>query len=282
MNAKIFALDDEDINSKACGRIVFWKLAGPVNRDALAAALLAEGSPIKPPESTSPTVALHRAVDAVAAKANAQTHGTRDKWAIVGRAHEETNERGKKQLVYDVITKATLEGGRPRVEGPHAEAIQTAFEEELRQLAPADLGAWYCKVIDRLGAVALRESGGFYFLPQDVAPKWEAVQRAVAASSRHVISAIPALRSAEAVDAILTAIAADTEAACTKIATEIQGDLGRRALESRERETAELLARVERYEHLLGRKLDALRDATRSTRAAVATAMLALGADDAE
>jgi hypothetical protein len=283
MNAEIIALHDDEISAKACGSIVFWSLNGTVSRSRLVAALDAEGVGFaKAPEEPSATVALHRAVETVSRDVGGEAHTTkRGHWHIVGKPHEQSSATGE-QIVYDVRASAqVVKDGGIETAGEGAWKIREAYEAALGVITPQDISGWLCKRLDKLGAVALRESGGFYFVPQDVVPKWEQIKRAVQAASSHKVHGVPALRSKDAVDAILTAIATDTHAECDRIAVDIANpELGRRAIESRERRTAELLDRLARYEALLGVRLDALRDATKSTRAAVATALLGLGSEE--
>ena len=202
----------------------------------------------------------------------------RGSWAIVGKGHEETSETGSQEMVYPVHVTAEFVAG---VLETSSQQVRDAYDAARYQIAPQDVSVWLCKVLDSLGAIALRDSGGFYFLPSDKTEDWRKVTSALKSCSSHTVHAVPAMRSTEAVDAILGAITNATNAACEKIEESIQGaGLGRRALESRQRETVAILERVVKYEELLGLKLDALREATSNVRAGVAAAMLNLGTDD--
>jgi hypothetical protein len=278
---QLIAIRDEDLNSKACGSIIFWQLSGGTNARDLAEALAANGSTASAPEEPSATVALHRAVERVARELGGEAHQKkRGSWAIVGKGHVEGEHSIGSEMVYPIKITADLAHGQPVTEGDYTGRIAEAFAAARGVVSPNDFSAWLCRKLDKLGAVALRESGGFYFLPADACGKWEAITKAVKSATKHTIHAVPALRSRDAVDAILSAIASDTRAACEAIANDLP-EVGRRALETRERQTAEILEKIGRYENLLGQKLDDLREATRETRAAVAAAMLALDADDA-
>ena len=295
MNAEIIAIQDDDIAAKACGAISFWQLHGNVTRQALALALVQCGVNFcEAPDEPSAVVALHRAVEAVAKEIGGDAHSTKHgHWAIVGAPHEQTGAVGE-QIVYDVKASAEIvreytgKGAKRellsetlRVEGQGCERIREAFDIAKGVITGNDISGWLCKRLEKLGAVALRESGGFYFLPQDACAKWEQIKRAVHAASSHKIHGVPALRSKDAVDAILSAIETETRKECDQIGEEIAGNVGKRALETREKRTTELLERIARYEELLGVKLEALRDATKATRAAVATTLLGLESEDA-
>ena len=262
------------------GSIVFWTMSGTVNHTRFADSLARQGSTFKAPDEPSNVVALHRAVNEVARVTGGEAHQRkRGSWAIVGKGHEETDtETGKTEMVYPIHVTASIEGDAIVTD---SQQVRDAFDVARYQIAPQDISSWLCRVLDKLGAVSLRDSGGFYFVPNDKTADWARVTTAIKHASSHTIHSVPAMRSAEAVDAILGAITSATQAACDKISTDIQGEgLGRRALETRQRETAEILARVEKYEELLGLKLDALREATANVRAGVATAMLALAGDE--
>ena len=256
------------------GAICFWTMSGTIRHERLVDALSEAGSAFKAPDEPSNVVALHRAVNEVARVTGGEAHQRkRGSWAIVGKVREAENE-----LRYPVQITASLEGDTIVTD---SQQVRDAFDVARYQIAPQDISSWLCKCLDKLGAVSLRDSGGFYFVPNDKTADWARVTTAIKHASSHTIHSVPAMRSAEAVDAILGAITSATQAACDKISTDIQGEgLGRRALETRQRETAEILARVEKYEELLGLKLDALREATANVRAGVATAMLALAGDE--
>ena len=256
------------------GAIVFWTMSGTVRHERLVRELTFADAQFKAPDEPSNVVALHRAVNEVARVTGGEAHQRkRGSWAIVGKVREAENE-----LRYPVQITASLEGDAIVTD---SQQVRDAFDVARYQIAPQDISSWLCRVLDKLGAVSLRDSGGFYFVPNDKTADWARVTTAIKHASSHTIHSVPAMRSAEAVDAILGAITSATQAACDKISTDIQGEgLGRRALETRQRETAEILARVEKYEELLGLKLDALREATANVRAGVATAMLALAGDE--
>jgi hypothetical protein len=283
MNAasNLIAIEDIEINKQAVGRIVFWQLAGSVEQAALARALEAQGAGAKPPEEVSPAVALHRGVEAVARATQGEVHQVaRGVWAIVGKgeAQETTSELGS--IAYAIRSKARLSSnGTPAVEGYSEQEIVDAFAVAKASLSPQDISVWLTKQLDKLGAVALRETGGFYFVPQDVVGAWEEVASAVKFASAHKLYAVPALRSADALDAILGAVTLDTESACKEASRDL-GTLGQRGLQTRESELRALCERAGRYEKILGRKLDSLRGAIEKTQASVATAMFSLASED--
>jgi hypothetical protein len=286
--------DDETLLKHAAGRIVFWTNSGDVTVDAFSKALIEAGSFAVAPDAPSALVALHRAVENVAKTLGHLDvhHKGRGEWAIVSNPREVDDLQTGKALVYAVRVSAKVVytgDDKNRVasievsEGEGAQLIRDAFDAAKGLLAPSDIGSWLCEKLTKLDAVPLRGSGGVYFLPHPSVVKCEKITSAIKASTRHTVSAIPAMRTADAIDAILQAVTADTQATCDKIAADVaDGSLGAKALASREKVAAELLERSERYEGILGKRLDALRDAIGLTRAAVATALLAAASAEGE
>jgi len=287
-SVSVIAVDlDAEVNKRACGRITMWSLNGDVTVEALTKALEIVESKALPPEAPSALVALNRAVETVAkAMGHLDKHHLgRGEWAIVGKGETEKGLDGvQRKLVYDIecTAKIVREGDTERLEiaGKGEDQIRAAYDIAKATLAPADIGTWLCDKLTQLGALALRDRGGVYFVPQPQVWKWDRIIAALKKCSKHVVNIIPAMRSQDAVDAILTSLTADTRAECDKIVADIgDGELGTKALATREKTAADLLARVSQYEELLGTKLDALRAVLDETKNAVAVAALATASD---
>jgi hypothetical protein len=279
----VIAIDDQEMDKRACGRITFWDLSGDVDLDRLTQAV---GNIVKLPESPTPKVCVHRAVDECARRHNLEVrHRGAAMWDIVGTPVEEN-----RQLVYPIETSARLmtkadgigEEVGVSATGQYSSEVLADYSKARGVLATTDIGNWLCDTLTKLGGIPLRDRGGVYFVPQDRVEAWERVVAAIKACSMHKVHVIPAMRSQDAVEAILAAITADTRKACETIVEEIgDGELGKRALETRENQTADLLDRLDRYEGLLGTKLDELRAAIDETRQAVAVARLMNNQQDA-
>ena len=272
----VIAIDDAEIDKRSCGRITFWDLSGDVDLDALVAAL---GDVVKHPENPTPKVSLHRAVDECARRHNLEVrHRGAGMWDIVGEPVEDN-----RQLVYPIETSARLMTKADGIgndvgistTGKYDMEVLADYSKARGVLATTDIGNWLCDTLTTLGGVPLRDRGGVYFVPQDRVATWERVTTALQACSLHKVHRVPAMRSQDAVEAILAAVTADTRKACQTIAEDIgSATLGKRALETRENQTADLLERLDRYEGLLGTRLDELRTAIDETRSAVAVARM--------
>lgn len=286
---KIIAIQtDDQIQKSACGLITMWSCSGEVTVERLTTALDTAGSKAVAPDAPSALVALNRAVAGVAKELGHLDvhHKARGEWAIVGKGLETTDAEGKKIMAYPISCTAKVEKGTDgaedvlTIEGQGANKIREAYHRAKGLLAPSDIGNWLCEKVAKLGGVALRDRGGVYFVPRgEPTRKWNLIAAALKACSKHRVHVIYSMKSADAVEAILAALTADTNDVCAKINEDI-AKLGEKGLKNREAEVADRFALIDVYEGLLGQKLDDLRAAAESTRAAIATARLALSNDD--
>lgn len=278
MNAQVIAIRDDMAASAEVGSIVWWSLRGDVNRDQLQAALRLAGSSVDAPPEVSQVVALSRAMAAAAKLFSAETHQRkRGSWLLV---HHPIEDGLAKRLTYDVRAEAELRSGVLEIAAayPDETTVREAYAAARANLSVIDMGGWYCDQLTRLGAIPLRERGGFYFLPRAGQVEWERIVSAVHSSSEHRIERMPAMRSADAVDAIIRALTADTAGECTKLQEALDNGVGSRALAARERDAANLLVKVASYEAMLGASLDTLRNSVEEMRGAVCVARLSADA----
>ena len=264
-----------DAAPDTAGHIVYWRLSGGLDLAKLRDAWEAEGLDKKLlPDEPTPTVALRRAVS-VLKKADTRIESTRAGLVVLDREEKADGDLDfKKRLVATVDLV-----GRIKVlfalhlsdEG----AVRAAYEAALQNLAQADVSPWLATLMRDLKAVPLRDTGGVYFVPAFATGRFEALLRALRASSSHVIAAIPALDSKEAVAAVLDALQSEAEAELAAIRKDLEGEtaLGERALSTRIRATEGVEGKLSAYESLLGGNLDALRERIVSMRAELTVAM---------
>jgi hypothetical protein len=265
----------QDGSPATCGAIVWWTLGGKVARDRLVAALAAEQSSAVPPEETSRIVALHAACVEVARKHGYHVHTVgRGAWAIVRSPDLDAAARALHYAV-EGAARIGLTSGIDVDPGFLAGEITDAYEIARGELSAAQVSGWLCSKLEGLGALPLRERGGIYFVPSDVAGKWSKLMRAVDASRAGKIHTVPAMRSEEAVEAILSALEAEVSGAIAALDTELASDeLGPRALATREREALAMLDKIDRYGKLLGTNLDSLRSQATRAKGSIASAIL--------
>ena len=284
MTENIIAVTD----ASAAGSITYWRLKGVVNlrtlREAWAAARLPESLL---PGDPSPQAALRRAVREVSdTRRLARPLAKRGGYAVVDESATEN------ELTYKVGLKAKLVNGQngtaPHVEvepadHPLADSIRAAFKLAETEVPSDVIGLWLAqKVMPALNAVPLRDSGGVYFVPKDQQIALNLIAKVLEASSGHALHRIPAMRSADAVAAILDAIQAEAEKESAQLeADALSDDLGPRAFRGRIKVADALRAKVESYETLLGSNLDALKERIEKLRAALTIAEVRAASDDA-
>jgi hypothetical protein len=145
----------------------------------------------------------------------------------------------------------------------------------LSVLSPGDVGSWLVDVVRALDGVALRPTGGFYFIPRTAVSLWNVVVQAVKRCSNHGFYAVPALHADEAVEAVLAAVTAEGKSLAEETWAMLQDEkLGARALTSRAGALEAARSKVERYETLLGVAVPELCAALEGLRANCAAAAL--------
>lgn len=265
----IIAIND---GTNTAGAIALWSLSGDIDRAELVAAWGEESDDL--PELVRPLRALRRAVQEQAGQRRRLVRPIRNGFALVDE-HEADAD-----LDYRVAAKATLEGAyvhvTTAVDGLE-EALRSAYRRHLGVLDANDVSCWLVREMDGVDAVGLRERGGVYFIPPAGLPRVERIAKALEVCSRHRVYRIPAMRTEEAVEAVLAAVGAEATAAINSL----QDDLNQqrystpRGWAGRTRDLDALEGKIARYEGLLGRKLEWLGGHLASVRAGIAAASLA-------
>lgn len=125
-----------------------------------------------------------------------------------------------------------------------------------RVLTTVDYSAWLLQRASRLHAIALRARGGFYFIPKDQVGYWRQVVEITKNCSGHSIFEIPAMRTEEAVESILTAVRDEASKAVEAIERiVVDPNLSTRGLNAIERSTESIRKKIEHYCDLLGRDM---------------------------
>lgn len=268
---------------KAAGAITWWSLSGDLRLADLRAAWEKEGlDPETLPDSLSPASALREAVKQQGAARRLVRQTEDGTWCVVAEATEESN------LDYSVDLRVRLDDvGRPVFQPPeHALAgeIKARYDSLAGEtLTSGAASNWLSDLMRSMLAVSLRPNGGTYFVPGTQVDLLRKVERCLKASSAHSVWEVPALKSSEAVAAILDAVTREAEADAAKLDADVNGDveLGERALAAREAKAGKMLAKIRSYEVLLGAKLDGLREKVEALQASIAASALQAAAERA-
>lgn len=141
-----------------------------------------------------------------------------------------------------------------------ADGIRAGFERHLNALTNNKISAWvWGRLAPACDAVSLRDTGGIYFIPNTHLDEWRKMVETVNTVSDVSFFGIPAMKSEDAVAAILDAISQEAKGVIERIEEELgftgEERLGERALATRETKLYAVRAKVRSYEALLGQAL---------------------------
>lgn len=167
-------------------------------------------------------------------------------------------------------------------EPSNSDNVQEMYDHYRGLITGSALGACLVDICAHLMGTSLRPSGGIYWIPEDAVGTWDDVADAV--SSAHPqglgiddMSCVYRLRTlldANAANAVIDAITAEVDTQSEEIFDGI-GQLGERALRTREKRSKELKQKVEHYELMLGQGLDKLKKVCDMAERGAAHAVLA-------
>ncbi len=256
------------------GEVCYWRLSGSVDLERLRAEWVKAGLDEKLlPAPPSPQAALRRAVGELA-----------DRRSLVrplegGKGLALVRERATgDELAYEVALRAYATGGHLTIDPPdhlRVAALQVNYAVALNEVSAADVGGWLCRLVQYVDAVALRDTGGVYFVPRHRLGEWHRIVGAVRAATGHQVFGIPAMPADETIAAVVDAVTTEAERDCALLEEQVlAGDLGERALKNRLDRADAAKEKLARYESILGQKLDGVRGRLMRARGAVAAALL--------
>jgi uncharacterized protein DUF6744 len=261
-DGEFIVLKDE---TKGAGAATFWTLSGDLDLPALTEKWEATGLPKEwLPDTRGPEVAFGRAL------------ATLEQGDLFVERVRSTKERAlvfkseiEGTLSYETLAKWKL--GDSGVEQTFAldaasrslhEIVQEAFERELNRVNANDVSGWLTRLAcGRLDAVALRDTGGFYYVPPAHVETWSKIKQLLREISGHVVYVLPMMKSEATVEAVLAACLNEAGAEIARLEAVLQanaaggGELGERALASKATKAEALRDQMARYEKLLEVKM---------------------------
>lgn len=283
------------------GSVTWWRLSGDVDVGHLAESWAKRGLPPSwLPRPPSAVQALRRALDEVLHRSDLVVKALRGpgNYAVVlekaGAEQFDAVQLARVTLLKDdqgadvvsVDTSASWGAPEDALESALPDRLATlrsTFDRCRAALAPEDVSSWVLLVLDKLSAITLRPLGGVYFVPRHSADGWASVASALEEVSCHRVFSLPAMRSDEAVEAILDALQRETEAAVRAVEGElVEEDLGERALRRRVAEMTARAEKLESYAGLLGRNLGGITDKVDRLHTQLTVAMLSAASRDGD
>jgi hypothetical protein len=277
-----------------CGAVVFWTLQGHVHILDLRSVLEEAGLGDLVPQAPSNAEALRRSADAAARGKSVLIRSVqRGRWeAFAQNVSADADEDGGARLRLtslalggtdlDDVGPDGAEGWRVRsTDGlagqAFAESVSNGFQFHADHLDASDVSSWLIRCAKAVGAVALRKAGGFYFVPADALPKWRQVVAALKLCSRCDVHEIPAQRSEECVQSVLSALREEADQAMRDAEEYLEGDVkSSRGVATQRDKIAALKAKLKRYASLLGAGLEDIEARTEDVDAAFVMALMVM------
>lgn len=275
------------------GAIVFWNSSNACTRPALAGAWVDAGldGNLLPPDK-SPEVALREAVDDVCTRRRFRRKAPGGGgWVVVNESETATvlDWRAGATCTLDKVGRLTVAfpsdpGARSPEEDALAADLHASYDRHLWELDGATITGWLVNLARSLNAVALKDTGGVYFVPREGLLRWRtmaAVIQAVTGSATQEIATVLVEQHAERIiAAIVSAVEREAGAEAEAMLNELadpEAELGKRALATRAKKLGELRAKVASYGALLGQSMDTLGGRLEQLQAALLSATLASG-----
>lgn len=291
MQQNIIAIDSG--NTDLAGAIVYWRLSGDVNGDDLNNALKAAGLSDHVLPLPTPRRALRRTMQEAAYGGLFMRAGREGDGGLY-LVKQRNGDDGPEFVVQLEARLSTV--GVPSFEtrnyedgNTFPEADETAREMTNRfwhhvfHVSASDISSWLIKQAAECDALSLRDSGGVYFVPRHSLDAWKQRAEALHEQTACKVYMIPSLHSDDAVDAVLQSLIDECTSFTKSLQAELEdenNELGQRALEGRADKAKALLDKLGRYEGLLGKSLDGIREQIVEQQTNAIQAALVAGGDD--
>jgi hypothetical protein len=251
--------------SEAAGAIVYWQLSGSVDLQDLTDALGTLTVIGAPPSAPSMEVVLQRAAQqAVSSKRQmVRPLDKRGSYAFVEESVDGQSALKYNQRLTMRVEKAGLDqppyavvlAHDPEADEPLQAQVYANVNVFKGLLTASDVSSWLLHVMEQVHGVGLRDRGGIYFIPNDCLALWRPLIAALRTVSDHKVFEIPAMRTEEAVEAILTAVRRDAEAALAEMEAYLAGETSTKGLNAIDRRLEEVRVKAAHYAQLLGVQL---------------------------
>lgn len=243
------------------GSVTWWRLQGSVNYDRLIAVWARHGFPeadLPPPPSDA--AALRRTLEAFRGPQTLVRAVPTGGFAVVDEEYNEADEVLEYETRFTVwidYESSSMTFDR-EVDDDVANSVIESFERLRRELQATDLSAWMVRRAKALSAIALRDTGGIYFVPEPSAEAWSVFADVVAEVSASRVYELPALKTERAVEALMDAVLAEASEEAAKLEEAIDAldaAPSARAVKAKAAKCEAIATKLELYEDLLGRRV---------------------------
>lgn len=268
------------------GVVVFWSLGEWTDLDRLNDGLETAGYLSFGPEKRSPGLALKDAIQAMFPRHLIQPLKHRDQWEVrdIIRGEDQNRYPLKHVITYKEDTGSIT---MYPFDQEAATTLASEFTRYMGLVRAATVTATLTGVLRHLKGISLRGRGSVYWLPGDAIEQWQsvctAVEQASVSGSTNACYMIRHAMDADALRAVKDAIVSEVQTECARIEAEIQGgELGERALRTRQDQAIDLRDKVSLFEDILGIGLQSLQGKvealeTAASQAAIIASLSAVG-----
>jgi len=258
------------------GILTYWSLTEGTNRESLRAGFEALNKSHLLPEVLEDSQALKRSMQKHFGGSNRVLIRPLDK--LVG--YEVVNEDASGETMeYETECRMGIIAGKifsNPLDHRLVDSVNATYKFEKQLVSSAKLGGVLVRAVQELQGISLRPSGGFYWVPDSSREAWEDVSRVVSnAHDRNRVWSIKTSTDTNTVEAVCDSLVAQCEKKLEVLEGElVHGDLGKRALATRERNAQELDSLMKAYEGILGKTLTSLRERAADAESAAVAAIL--------
>ena len=157
-------------------------------------------------------------------------------------------------------------------------SILHRYQIEQDRCASHKLGISITRVIDQLHGTSLRPTGGFYWIPQGALSRWNLAAKAIQESASDGSNIIYSLKTAMDDDmkrAVIDGLSRELSTEIETMETDVMsGDLGKRALKTKQERCERLRSRVKGYKGMFSVALVDLEQSLERVESAVAMSAL--------
>lgn len=258
-----------NVNISISGATVFWRGTSDTEATRLEANLTAIGLGKYAPKPTALNVALKAALTSLYAKPRTLVRPDRNGFSVVEEEQTKLGLSHKTTLTVE-LTMRGQDGLLIYPAEPGEQArIRQQVKAQLNLVPYSALTQCLTDIVRSLGGVALRDSGGIYWVPQMNVPRWREVVKAVQASGPVKVYCASMVADEDGVRAVCDSIREEMEREVAQISADFASGLSDKAMKSRAASLTAMAKRVREYETALGVTLDALRDGLVQTDAAL-------------
>lgn len=270
-------------DTTTCGAIVWWALGGVLDLEELMDAWDAEGldRAIIPGLPTPETALYRAALECQDKRTLVRPLDRRGMWDIVSETVLE-DTGGAPRTVHSTECRIEIRPDKSALVVPEdhrfADKVLHAYRVYARSLNSADISMWLtATLMPLIEAVGLRERGGMYFVPVTGMALLRRVARAFRACSRNLVYEVPALKTDDAVEAILTAVRAEAEHELGELEEYMARPAEKittKGLNAGARRATAIRSKLERYASLLGVALPDMNQRAETLAGAIQAAKL--------